>query len=345
MIVNTKEVTDKDFSIKRLAEEIRSLSFKDHICIGCGICESSCPVSAITLGDIGAIIRADGPESKLAIKEDECVLCGICSGVCPANALIFSIDNQPISEIPSYPKYDVYAEIDDDKCIYCQKCEIACPREAITIARSLPDRSKLVTGEIDIDKETCVYCGICEELCPADAIDIDRTPESESISVDKDKCVYCLVCKKACPVTAIKASCRICSYGDYDINLEDAVIKGSSFIDDELCIKCGWCEGVCPTEAAKVKKPFVGVLDIHQDICTACGTCVDICPCDVLSFPKPAKSGDIVDNVAKDEQYCIKCGACAKVCPVDAIDVQITGVDYTPTKSKSWSEKFEALKS
>ena len=46
-------------------------------------------------------------------------------------------------------------------------------QEAITIARELPDRSKLVSGEIEIDKETCINCGICEEMCPADAIELD----------------------------------------------------------------------------------------------------------------------------------------------------------------------------
>ena len=36
-MVNVKEIEGKDFNIKRSAEEDRILSFKDHVCIGCGL--------------------------------------------------------------------------------------------------------------------------------------------------------------------------------------------------------------------------------------------------------------------------------------------------------------------
>jgi 4Fe-4S ferredoxin len=145
-------------------------------------------------------------------------------------------------------------------------------------------------------------------------------------------------------VDAIKAVCRTCSYGEYDLDPAAAEIEGSSFIDDDLCVRCGWCQEICPVDAAKVKKPFKGELTIDQDKCTSCGACVDICPCDVLSFPQPEEPGQIVDKVFKDEKYCIYCGACGNVCPVEAITVKRTDVDYTPTKSKSWKNKMESLK-
>lgn len=344
MIANTKKVKDEDFNIKRSADEVRNLSFKNHICIGCGKCEFTCPVDAITVADMGPIVREEVDQPKIEIDEDKCVLCGMCSGICPVNALEFTIDGEPISTIEEYPHYIASAEIDDDECIHCQRCEIACPREAITIARSLPERANLVTGEIEVDEETCIHCGICDEMCPADAIEVDRTPGAESIKVDKDKCVYCLICKKSCPVNAIKAACRSCSYGEYDINPEDAVTTGSSFIDDELCVKCGWCEEICPVDAAKVKKQYEGTLTVDEEKCTVCGTCIDVCPCNVLSFPESPGPATIIENINVDEEFCIHCGACERACPVDAIDVEITDVDYTPTKSKSWKEKFEALK-
>ena len=189
-------------------------------------------------------------------------------------------------------------------------------------------------------------------MCPADAIvmehhlpsSVDPTVSSD-IKVDKNKCVYCLICRKSCPVDAIKAVCRSCSYGDYDLKPEDAEIEGSSFIDEDTCINCGWCQEICPVDAAKVKKAFKGELSIDQDKCTVCGACVDICPCDVLSFPKPSESGQIPEKVFKDEKYCIYCGACENVCPVEAIDVKRTDVDYTTTKSNSWKNKMESLKS
>ena len=155
---------------------------------------------------------------------------------------------------------------------------------------------------------------------------------------------YCLICKKACPVDAIKAVCRSCSYGEYDLKPEDSEIKGSSFIDEDACVNCGWCEEICPVDAAKVKKAFEGELDIDLEKCEACGACVDICPCNVLSFPESTKPGEIVEKLKKDETFCIYCGACENVCPVEAIGVKRTDVDFTPTKSKSWKKQLESLK-
>jgi len=141
--------------------------------------------------------------SKIDIKEDKCVLCGMCACICPYNALEMEIDGKSVKDIEEYPKLLKSAEISEDVCVYCKACETACPRDAIVIARDLPERSKLVTGEIEIDKETCIDCGICEELCPADAITMEhKEPTADSptvssdIEVDKDKCVYCLICKK-----------------------------------------------------------------------------------------------------------------------------------------------------
>ena len=164
------------------------------------------------------------------------------------------------------------------------------------------------------------------------------------IDIDKDKCVYCLICKKSCPVDAIMAACRSCSYGEYDIDPADAVTTGNAFIDDEACVRCGWCEEVCPVDAAKVEKAFKGELEIDEDKCNTCGACIDICPCDVLHFPESSGPGQTGEKLAKDEQFCIYCGACGKVCPVDAINVKRTDINYTPTKSKSWKNKLESLK-
>ncbi len=43
-------------------------------CIGCGACESECPVSCISAGDV------------YVIDADSCIDCGNCANVCPVGA-------------------------------------------------------------------------------------------------------------------------------------------------------------------------------------------------------------------------------------------------------------------
>ena len=353
MIRNLKEVNDNNFDITRSAEEVRNLSFKDDICLGCGICEFTCPVGAIELNAIAVDARSrvsnaiyfsghdkiaqnfhdDFDVQKITVNENKCVLCGMCSGLCPVDALVLTINDVPIREIEAYPHYNAFSEIDDDECIYCKRCEIACPRDAIVIERKLPVRADLVTGEIEVNEDECIYCGVCEELCPAEAIIVDKETGKESIEINTDNCVYCLVCKKACPTNAIKAVCRSCSYGEYDLNPAKAVVKGNSIIDSELCVYCGWCEGVCPTDAAKTKKPFKGTLEVDQDKCQACGACVDICNCNALAFPISNAPGSRLDHVITNDEYCIRCKACSNACFNGAIIVTRTEIDSLDRKS------------
>ena len=362
MIRNLKEVKDNNFDITRSADEVRSLSFNDQVCLGCGICESTCPVEAITLNAIAIDARVgfetyfsghdkisqnikEAPDiQRISIDENKCVLCGMCSGLCPVDALVLTIDGTPIKEIEAYPHYNAFSEIDDDECIYCKRCETACPRDAIVIERVLPDRADLVTGEINVDEEECIYCGVCQELCPAEAIVVDQVTGEESIVIDKDKCVYCLVCKKACPTNAIKAICRACNYGEYDLDPAKAAVTGNSIIDSELCVYCGWCEGVCPTDAAKVKKPFEGSIEVDDEKCQACGACVDICQCNALAFPVSSGPGSRMEHVTAFNDYCVRCKACEKACPNDAITVLRTEVDHTPINSTTWKDALDAIK-
>jgi len=44
-------------------------------CIGCGACESDCPVSAISPGDI------------YVIDPEKCTDCGACASTCPISAI------------------------------------------------------------------------------------------------------------------------------------------------------------------------------------------------------------------------------------------------------------------
>ena len=44
-------------------------------CLGCGACESECPVEAISQDD-----------DKYVIDPEKCIECGACAGVCPVEA-------------------------------------------------------------------------------------------------------------------------------------------------------------------------------------------------------------------------------------------------------------------
>lgn len=62
------------------------LNVSKELCIGCGICEDSCPFGAITV--------ADG----LAIVGDTCTLCGACVESCEVEALTLDVQSKQIEE-------------------------------------------------------------------------------------------------------------------------------------------------------------------------------------------------------------------------------------------------------
>lgn len=45
-------------------------------CISCGLCESECPVCAISMG-----------KSQYEIDADTCIDCGLCESQCPISAI------------------------------------------------------------------------------------------------------------------------------------------------------------------------------------------------------------------------------------------------------------------
>jgi ferredoxin len=48
-----------------------------NTCIGCGVCESTCPAGAIKLG----------PDGKAVVDTSKCTECGSCVGACPVSAI------------------------------------------------------------------------------------------------------------------------------------------------------------------------------------------------------------------------------------------------------------------
>lgn len=46
-------------------------------CLGCGACEATCPVGAISMVD-----------GKFEIDQEKCVECGSCAAGCPVSAIV-----------------------------------------------------------------------------------------------------------------------------------------------------------------------------------------------------------------------------------------------------------------
>jgi 4Fe-4S ferredoxin len=325
-------------AVERNGNDKRSLDYISDKCVGCGICTSICPTESLRLGPVLPIARGLVDMDYVSINKNSCVLCGLCASACPFEAFQFKINDENIKDLDAYPQWKHSASIDNEECLYCKACETACPQDAITIKRELPKRSNLVIGEIDINKDDCIYCGICEEMCPPQAITITRDrPLDRDIKVDEDKCVYCLVCKRACPVDAIKAACASCSYGEYDLNPEDAKITGRAILQEDSCVNCGWCQEICPVDAAHVVKPFEGEISVNIEECKgeSCHACVDVCPCNAAS---------IVDDKSSIEgKFCILCGACSNVCPQKCITIKRDKMNLENIRSKSWQNKLSGL--
>jgi 4Fe-4S ferredoxin len=325
-------------SIKRNGEETRSLTHINEKCVGCGICKDICPTEAIKTGPILPIARGLVKMDYINLDGNKCALCGLCATACPFDALEFQINGSNIKDMEEYPKWNHDAEINDAECIYCKACESSCPQDAITIARQLPTRSKLVTGEISVNQEKCINCKVCEEMCPAEAIKIEQdSPTSYEVKIDEDKCVYCLVCKRICPTEAIKAVCASCAYSEYNLKPEDAKITGQSFLNKDNCVNCGWCQEICPVDAAVITKPFEGSITTDREICKgdSCHACMDVCPCNAVS---------LVDGKSQiDQKFCILCGACTQVCPQSCIDLKRESVNLDNVRSKSWQKQMGKL--
>ncbi len=325
-------------TVERDGNEKRSLDYISDKCVGCGICTDICPTESLRLGPVLPIARGLVDMDYVNVNKDNCVLCVLCASACPFEAFEFKINDTSIKDIDAYPQWKHTATIDNEKCLYCKACEITCPQNAITVKRELPKRSKLVTGEIEINKDECIYCGICEEMCPPQAISISRkTPLDRDITVDEDKCVYCMVCKQACPVDAIKATCTSCSCGEYQLDPEDAKIKGTTILQEDSCINCGWCQDICPVDAVKVIKPFEGEILLDTTECKgeSCHACVDVCPCNAASI--------VDDKSSIENKFCILCGACTKVCPQNCISIKRDKLNLENIRSKSWQNKLSSL--
>jgi NAD-dependent dihydropyrimidine dehydrogenase PreA subunit len=79
--------------------------FEVHLCNQCGVCQSVCPVEAISVDANGAYV----------IDESTCIDCGVCVDSCPQQAIFRS----PASPYPYM-------------CNLCGACVANCAAQALT---------------------------------------------------------------------------------------------------------------------------------------------------------------------------------------------------------------------
>ena len=334
---------DNMFNIERNGEEHRKLSYKDHNCVGCGICVDVCPTDSLRLGPIVPIARGLIEMDLVSINADSCVFCGLCSVACPFDSLSLTIDGTSIGDMDEYPYWDIESKVHDDDCIYCGRCHSVCPQDSIIFKRELPNPADLVRGEIEIDDEQCIYCSFCADMCPAGAITLKNIPTTSndvvnnSIEVDLSKCIFCGVCKRVCPEDAIKQVCSTCMYSD---EIEVPKVTGETFIAESSCVNCSWCSEICPVDAISITKPFEGTLELvetEEKICKgdSCHACQDVCPCNAVTIV----DGKSVTNL----DFCNLCGACVTACPQDIRVLSRTEMKLTNVNSESWNEILDTL--
>ncbi len=154
-------------------------------CVGCGICASNCPATAVEI-----VSGADG--RKAVVSSDHCIGCGVCRNVCPlpdGPAITVSgvteqilvkppeagdeakqdevkqnearEEQPPQEDKPSAPAKRI-AVVNAEECFGCGLCAEECPVSAIAMADGLPN----------VNADACVGCGLCAENCPAGAISV-----------------------------------------------------------------------------------------------------------------------------------------------------------------------------
>ncbi len=74
------------------------LNLAEELCIGCGICEESCPFAAIEMGESYPVIG------------DNCTLCGTCVHSCAVSALSIDIDKREQGDLAAWQGVGVFCE-------------------------------------------------------------------------------------------------------------------------------------------------------------------------------------------------------------------------------------------
>ncbi len=234
-----------------------------------------------------------------------------------------------------------------DLCDGCGLCAENCPKDAIKSTPPLVVDGRLTRKPtVDFDLDSCILCGECATICPLDALRMEIDGEEiativkneafpvllKEIKVAKETCEpECeFVCQEECPTKAINVLLKGSRKEGQIVDVE---------VDKSLCIYCRRCESACPLGAIRVKKPFLGKVELKADLCPeGCMACVDICPANAAHLDENSKP-QVLTN------FCVYCFACEKVCPERAIEVSRDWIFHSDVRSAAWLTALEKLTS
>jgi 4Fe-4S ferredoxin len=245
-VVSKHNLKGKTLLERKMIGLTQVLSMNLELCMGCGICVTTCPQEAakLSLATIknGRLVDKRIPD----LDADKCTFCGECVVLCPSNALQTEINGRQtiqVVEANVFPSLLKKIDVDLKKCDLACKltCQDSCPTKAVEVALEKEKNGDILRiQDVRVDTRLCIFCGKCEAVCSQNAIQVTK-PFSGSLKFDSSLCpTGCQVCADVCPSKAISLNSN-----------------GNPVVEDLFCIYCGACIEACPKKAISLVRTRV----------------------------------------------------------------------------------------